>query len=55
MMASWLGHGEVVRLLLSQPNIDLNKKDDWGTTALGIAKEKNNTEVVQLLTEAGAQ
>ena len=53
--ASYQGHVEVVRLLLSQPNIDLNNKDDWNDSPLGGAKNNNHTEVVQLLTEAGAQ
>ena len=53
--ASYQGHVEVVRLFLSQPNIDLNKKDDWNKTALGWATQKNCTEIVQLLTEAGAK
>ena len=35
-IASTAGHTEIVRLLLQQPNIDLNKIDDWNTTALGI-------------------
>ena len=45
---------EVVRLLLSQPNIDINKNPD-GYSALGMATQRNHTEVVQLLTEAGAE
>ena len=46
---------EIVRLLLQQPNIDLNKIDKWNTTALGIATENNHTDVIQLLKDAGAQ
>ena len=54
-IASTAGHTEIVRLLLQQPNIDLNKIDDWNTTALGIATENNHTDVIQLLTNAGAE
>jgi len=50
-MASLNGHTEVVRLLLQQPNIDLNQIAA-GKSALGHAK---NNEVIQLLTNAGAQ
>jgi ankyrin repeat protein len=54
-MASIHGKVEVVRLLLSQPNIDINKLSTRGDSALGMATQYNHTEVVQLLTEAGAQ
>jgi ankyrin repeat protein len=53
-IASHKGHVEVVRLLLSQPNIDLNKKA-FNKSALDSARNNNHTEVVQLLAEAGAQ
>ena len=53
-IASINGKVEVVRLLLSQPNIDTNKNPD-GYSALGMAAQNNHTEVVQLLTKAGAQ
>jgi hypothetical protein len=48
-MASHFGHVEIVRLLLSQANIDLNKKK-FNKSALDSAKKN-----IQLLTEAGAQ
>merc|ERR1712166_616616 len=48
------GHTEIVRLLLQQPNIDLNKIDNWNTTALDIATENNHTDVIQLLTNAAS-
>ena len=54
-IASTAGHTEIVRLLLQQPNIDLNKKDDWNTTALGIATQNSRTNVIQLLKDAGAK
>jgi len=53
--ASFNGHPEIVRLLLQQPNIDLNKIDKWNTTALGIATENSRTDVIQLLKDAGAK
>ena len=53
--ASYEGHVEIVRLLIQQPNIDLNKKDDWNDSPLEGARKKNHTEIVQLLTDAGAQ
>lgn len=40
---------EIVRVLLQTPNIDLNKIDDDGDCALGVAREKNHYEIVQLL------
>ena len=54
MMASHTGQVEVVRLLFSQPNIDLEKDFD-GLTALGIANENNHDEIGQLLKDAGAE
>ena len=53
-MASYAGQMEIVSLLLSQPNIQLNQSGR-GNSALGWATQNNHTEVVQLLTEAGAQ
>ena len=53
-IASYHGQDEIVRLLLSHSNIDINKNPD-GYSALGMATQRNHTEVVQLLTEAGAE
>ena len=48
------GHLKIVRLLLQQPNIDVNRGDeDW--SPLALAKDDNNHVIVQLLTDAGAQ
>ena len=52
IMASLHGHTEVVRLLLQQPNIDLNKLDVNGDSALGHA---TNNEIIVLLVDAGAK
>ena len=54
LMAALKGHVEVVRLLLQQPNIELNKKS-YGKSPLGWATQMNHTEIIQLLTDAGAQ
>lgn len=54
-MASYNGHTEVVRLLLQQPNIDLNKKDKWNDSPISSATKKHHTEIIQLLKNAGAQ
>merc|ERR1712228_988202 len=43
------GHVEVVRVLLSHPNIDIDYKDLSGVTALWAACQNNNSEVVELL------
>ena len=48
------GHLEVVRLLLQQPNIDVNKGAE-GWSPLALAKHGNHAEIVQLLKDAGAQ
>jgi ankyrin repeat protein len=53
-MASYDGQMEIVSLLLSQPNIQLNQSG-CGNSALGWATQNNQTEVVRLLTKAGAQ
>ena len=51
LIASLAGHTDVVRLLLQQPHIDLNKIAA-GKSALGHA---TNNEIIQLLTNAGAR
>merc|ERR1712228_695846 len=43
------GHVEVVRVLLSHPNIDIDYKDLSGVTALWAACQNNNSQVVELL------
>jgi hypothetical protein len=49
------GHAKIVHLLLQQPNIDLNKEGDWNDSPLDSAREKDHTEVVQLLVNDGTQ
>ena len=48
------GHTEIVRFLLQQPNIDVNKGAE-GWSPLELAKDDNHTEIVQLLKNAGAK
>ena len=44
------GYNSIVRLLLKQPRIDVNvKEDQCGGTALAIAADIGNVEIVQLL------
>ena len=52
LIASLAGHTEVVRLLVQQPNIDLNKVIVGGISILSRAK---NDEIFCLLTNAGAK
>ena len=48
------GHLKIVRLLLQQPSIDVNKGAK-GWSPLVLAKHNNHNEIIQLLKEAGAQ
>eukprot|EP01083_Nonionella_stella_P193269 713993_1 len=43
------GNADIVRLLLEDPNIDVNKPDGEGTPPLVLAAFKGFTEVVRLL------
>ena len=52
--ASATGHTKVVKALLAAKDINVNKVDG-GETALDIATEHNQTEIIQLLKDAGAQ
>ena len=51
-VAAAKGHTEIVQLLLSQPAIEFNCKDDSGKTALDYAKEKNRLKIIELLNKA---
>ena len=51
MFASYYGHTEIVRFLLAH---GANANADFeGDTALGWAKEKDHTDIVNLLVAAG--
>uniref|UniRef100_A0A0N4ZX42 Osteoclast-stimulating factor 1 n=1 Tax=Parastrongyloides trichosuri TaxID=131310 RepID=A0A0N4ZX42_PARTI len=48
------GFVDIVKLLLSLKNIDINNKNKMGDTALHAAAWKGRGEIVELLVEAGA-
>ncbi len=48
-IAVWNGHAELIRLLLAQPYIDKSAKNHAGKTPLDLAREKNCTEIIRLL------
>ena len=50
-LAAANGHVEVVELLLTQYDVDANRKVDWGRTPLSVAAEKGHETVVKLLLE----
>jgi ankyrin repeat protein len=54
MCASGQGYTEIVKLMIDS-NADVNAKNNDGLTALMIAKEENNTEIIRLLTKVGAK
>jgi ankyrin repeat protein len=48
-VASSLGHYEIVKYLLTQEKIDVNKTDHSGTSAFDVAfTKKNNVEIIKL-------
>jgi ankyrin repeat protein len=47
-IASDNGHTDIVKLLLAQPNIDIDKQDNWEDTSEARAREKGHTAVVTL-------
>ena len=53
-LASYYGHKEVVKLLVADNRLEINKKTADGTTALTIAIFGGKTEIVKLLKEKGA-
>ena len=53
--AAYYGHAEVVKLLLTEGNAEVDKTDDnGGCTPLYAAADKGNTDVVKLLLRGGA-
>lgn len=47
--AAYLGHTEIVRLLVARGDVEKNSKDRNGSTPLAVAAYKGHEEVVQLL------
>ena len=52
MWACEEGHKEIVQMLLQHKNIDINKKDIYGRTALTYASERGDKEIFEMLEEA---
>jgi len=52
--ASQEGHVDTITLLLGAEGIEINQPANNGATALVVAKYNKYTEIVQLLTAAGA-
>ncbi len=50
--AAGLGHLDIVKLLLNQPNIDINIVDSGGLSALSAAAMRGHTEIMKLLLQA---
>ncbi|GMH45393.1 hypothetical protein BSKO_13350 [Bryopsis sp. KO-2023] len=53
-VASFFGHSEVVRELISSSSVELNTKDEGGNTPLHYSAQAGNDEVTGLLIQAGA-
>ena len=54
MFASQNGHTKTVKMLL-EAKADVNVANKDGDTALSIARQQGNKEIVQLLKSAGAK
>ena len=54
MHAAAVGQPEIVAILLNSPRTEVNATNNAGMSALDIAKENNNTAVVELLVSHGA-
>ncbi len=52
--AAFYGHAEIVDYLLNQDNIDIDKRNAQGRTALIRAVCKNHSDIIQLLVKSGA-
>jgi len=53
MLATKMGHGAIVKVLLEQEGVDPNIVDDLGRTALSWAAEQWDRGIVQMLLEQG--
>ena len=54
MIAAFRGHLEIIKLLLTKKDININAASTRGNTALHDAAEAGNLEVLQELLKAGA-
>jgi len=48
-------HSDIVKLLLCQPSIDVNKLDYNGDIPIDIARETDNKEIIALLMSHGSK
>ena len=53
-IAAYRGHTETVRYLVGLPQVEVNLRNGNGCTALHCAMQHNDTEMVQVLIDAGA-
>ena len=51
----FLGHERCVDLLLKQPQLDIDRRSNKGTTALHDAAESNNVQIFEKLLRRGAK
>ena len=53
--AALLGRAEIIKILLAQPDIDVNQKESWGSTALDAAVDTGHIECIELIRAAGGK
>ena len=53
-LAAYYGHAEVVKWLLANETIDVNRANGYGFTAMHFAASMNRAELVEMLLDAGA-
>ena len=49
MMAIWLGHNSIVKVLLEQPSLDINRSNGQGFTAVHFACHTGNVTGLRML------
>ena len=55
MAAARKGHTDIVKMLLSLPDHQLDTTDNCDKTALDYAKENEHAEIIEMLRAAGAK